>query len=423
MSIPPIPRDLFHGPSEPQSQILSNVAIRPLDWVEKPFLQADAFHLVAGRKNAGKGTWLALLAAHVTRGAFDRDDRSFGHRVVWIAGGEDSYAIDVRPRIEIAGGDSNLVTVPTLDTDIVLPNHLDVIKGWMGAPGEVGLVVIDPLGGAMENGRSTNADSDVRPMLRALNQLADEQRTMVFGSRNVSIKSAKDNGALGSILGSSSWIDLPRAVLGLFHDRNDLGLRQLHLLTGNRVPAGQPGLLLRIEGIVPSWGGDEISRMTVIGTSSDDPDELLAMKPDRANSRSAEAEVLIIDILAERGQLESSVLDSMVAEQTNLSARTIQKIRTERLGRNGRGLIQAIPDRPPGSERVKQWLVALTEAGRLEHEARYPSPPSQESTASRGSRASSFDLDPLHTQHTPTYTYIPVDTPLSLSLSEEEDGP
>ena len=50
---------------------------------DKPLLQADAFHVVVGRKGAGKGTVLAAVASRVTRG-------ELGEKcgVVWI-GSED----------------------------------------------------------------------------------------------------------------------------------------------------------------------------------------------------------------------------------------------------------------------------------------------------------------------------------------------
>jgi hypothetical protein len=42
--------------------------MRRVEWIDKPFLQRDAFHLLAGRKGVCKGTWSANLAARVTRG-------------------------------------------------------------------------------------------------------------------------------------------------------------------------------------------------------------------------------------------------------------------------------------------------------------------------------------------------------------------
>ena len=374
LSLPPPPENWQpQGSDEPQFQSLSSIPVQPLEWLEKPILMANAFHLLAGRKNTGKGTWLALLAAHVTRGSFDREGRRFGRRVIWVSGGEDSYGFDVRPRIEVAGGNADLIAVPTLDTDIMLPEHLDVIRRWVGTPGEVGLVIIDPLGGAMWSGLSTNSDADVRPMLRALNRLADEQRTVIVGSRNVTVK-GNSNGALGSILGSTAWVDLPRGVLGLFHDPKDIGLRHLLLLTANRVPAGTPGHLIRIEGVVPPWGGEPVSRMAVVGDSSEDPDALLAARPDREESSSDEAERLILSILAEQGPIESSLLDVIVSEQTGLAARTIKNIRYDRLGKQ-RGFTRAIPERTPGSEQIARWFCGLTEAGRAYLDALDPLQP------------------------------------------------
>jgi hypothetical protein len=91
--------------SEARWQTLRAIVAKPVSFVWKPFLQAAAFHMLAGIKNAGKGTFLAHLAAF-TLGEFGER-----RRVLWIALGEDSYSIDVRPRIEAAGGDVSLVDV------------------------------------------------------------------------------------------------------------------------------------------------------------------------------------------------------------------------------------------------------------------------------------------------------------------------
>ena len=75
---------------------LSDVEMRSIVFLDKPLLQASAFHLVAGRKGMGKGTVLADIAARVNRGELG------GKRsVVWI-GSEDSAAIDMKPRIVAA---------------------------------------------------------------------------------------------------------------------------------------------------------------------------------------------------------------------------------------------------------------------------------------------------------------------------------
>jgi hypothetical protein len=46
----------------------TDVDLRPIRFVDKPLLQADAFILVVGRKGQGKGTFVAMNAAAVMRG-------------------------------------------------------------------------------------------------------------------------------------------------------------------------------------------------------------------------------------------------------------------------------------------------------------------------------------------------------------------
>src|SRR6266536_4629527 len=77
---------------------LSEVEMRSIVFVDKPLLQAAAFHLVAGRKGVGKGTLLADWVAKITRGELGTK-----RNVIWI-GSEDSAAIDIKPRIVAAGG-------------------------------------------------------------------------------------------------------------------------------------------------------------------------------------------------------------------------------------------------------------------------------------------------------------------------------
>jgi hypothetical protein len=68
---------------------LSQTEMRSIRFLDRPLLQASAFHLVAGRKGQGKGTVLSDIAARVNRGELGEK-----RNVVWI-GSEDSAAIDI----------------------------------------------------------------------------------------------------------------------------------------------------------------------------------------------------------------------------------------------------------------------------------------------------------------------------------------
>ena len=85
-------------PRKLEFRSLAAVEMRSIEWLDKPLWQRAAFQLVAGRKGAGKGTYLAGLAARASRGElFDRPVN------VLVLATEDSDEIDVKPRVVAAG--------------------------------------------------------------------------------------------------------------------------------------------------------------------------------------------------------------------------------------------------------------------------------------------------------------------------------
>ena len=121
-------------------QTLDDVEMRPIKFIDKPFWQENAFHLLVGRKGMGKGTHNAYLASRITRGELGSK-----RNVVWIAT-EDSASIDIKPRVVAAGGDASRIIVPTLDSEWVqLPRDIPEIGRVVQRIGNVGLTLIDPL--------------------------------------------------------------------------------------------------------------------------------------------------------------------------------------------------------------------------------------------------------------------------------------
>ncbi len=344
-----------HARAEFQWTALADVVAKPIVYVAKPFLLASAFHLLAGIKNAGKGTWLACIAARVSRGEYG------GKRhVLWIALGEDSYSIDVKPRIVAAGGDQANVTVLER-TRFVLPDHADELIRKAAELDDVGMIVVDPVGGAVP-GKNTNFDTDIRPALQSLNQVADTTEAMVFGVRHLSNKpERRRDGLLAALLGSSDWANVPRCVLALLHDDVDKATRHLFVATGNRAPDDTPGLMFRIEGHLLDGHEHEVTRMVELGASAKDPDELLATRRPRQSSKSDAARTLILRSLqaAEGQSLESDVLDAEIAKRTGLEAKTVRNIRSEM---RKEGLVRAVPQKDEEGE-VQRWFVTLTGAG------------------------------------------------------------
>jgi AAA domain len=358
MHVPPPPPNWYDAPPEPTPTFawtrLSDIPERPIQWVDYPFLQGSAFHLLAGVKNAGKGTWLANAAARVTRGELGPN-----HNVLWVALGEDSYSVDVRPRVRAAGGVVEHVDVLT-GWGFQLPDHGQMLEDQIRER-EAGLVVLDPLGGTLGGKRSTNHDFDVRPVLQALNYMADATGTMIFGVRHVSNKAGqRGDGVLSGVLGSSDWVNIPRAVLALIHDDVDPGMRHLFSVASNRGPADTPGQMIQIEGVPLDGHEFPVTTARVIGESHKDPDELLSIKRTRQSSRSDTARVILCQVLLEADDrtMESDALDAEVAQRTGLSARTIRNLR---MALNKEGLIRARPVNSMSG--AKTWEAILTNAG------------------------------------------------------------
>jgi bifunctional DNA primase/polymerase-like protein/AAA domain-containing protein len=327
---------------------LSEFEMRSIVFVDKPLLQADAFHLVAGRKGQGKGTLLASWASSCTRGELG-DKRN----VVWI-GSEDSNAIDVKPRILASGGDPERILVVG-EGWIQLPRDFEQIREAIETLGEVGILIIDPVGNHI-TGKNSNADTDIRDAIAPLNKIADEYGCLAFGVRHLSEKDCS-RGVLAAILGASAWVHVPRAVLAVAKDNDDPNVSHIQCVAGNRLPPETPGRMFRIEGVLLPGLENEVTKAVWLGDSSKDVESMLAQNK---TSKSGNARELILDILEGEGEQESDALDARVAREAGIAAKTVRNLRTEL---KDEGLIKSFPEKTE-SGTVDHWVVSRTQAPR-----------------------------------------------------------
>jgi hypothetical protein len=332
-------------------ETLADIEMRSIVFLDRPLWQASAFHLVAGRKGVGKGTMIADLAARFTRG-----ELGVRQNVIWI-GSEDSASIDIKPRVVAAGGDTERVYV--VSDWIQLPRDVDALATTVGVIGDVGLVIIDPVGNHI-SGRSSNAETDIRDAIGQLNRLADGHECLVIGVRHLSEKEAKA-GALAAILGSSAWVQVPRAVIGLARDNEDPQVSHVQCLAGNRLPPDTPGRTFRIEGVLVDGLENEVTRVAWIGDSEKSVETLIGQAR-KEPSKSASARELILDVLeaAPDQTMESDELDARVAREMGLAAKTIQNLRSD-LKREG--LIKPVPEKDADGV-IERWLIVRTGASR-----------------------------------------------------------
>jgi hypothetical protein len=203
----------------------------------------------------------------------------------------------------------------------------------------------------------------VREAIAHLNALADRFALVAVGVRHVSEKEAK-NGVLAAILGSSAWVQVPRAVIALARDPDDVDVAHLQVVAGNRTPPGTPGRRLRIETVAVETddGPSEVPRVVREGESTVDVEDLLAPRPRAVEpSKSATARTLMLETLrvASGQRMDTEKFDALIAEKAGVSAKTVQNLRSK-LGANGRGWLKAIPVKDE-SGKVGRWEVGLTE--------------------------------------------------------------
>ena len=324
---------------------LADIEMKSIEWVDRPFLQRGAFHVLAGKKGAGKGTWIARQAARATTGEM------FGHPVnVLILASEDSNAIDLKPRIVAAGGDPT--RVHSVTGSVLLPDHIPALRATANRIGNVGLIVIDPIGNHL-GGANTDSEGAVRDAIAPLNDLADELDSVVLGVRHLSKNTQR--GAISSVLGSTAWVDVPRVVLVAAADDEDEMVFHVQTVAGNRGPKSGAGRSYRLE-LVDVGLKEPVTFAAETGESSKSVDNLLS--EEKKPSGSANARELILAKLTECGQMESDQFDALIAEEAGVSAKTVRNLRGDL---KNKGLIRPIPERDEHGA-VTRWFVALTNA-------------------------------------------------------------
>jgi predicted transcriptional regulator len=322
---------------------LEEVEMRSITWLEKPLWQGSAFQLLAGPKGSGKGTYLAGLAARRTRA---------GDNVLFVST-EDSTAIDLKPRLVAAG--AVIARCFDIPLHVRLPDDVYALQRLALELGGVGMFVIDPVANHIGD-RDSNNDVAVRDAIAPLNWLADQLECLLIGVRHPG--KDRSRGAVASILGSTAWVDTPRAAVFIAKDDEDDLLRHIQVVVGNRSLNGS-AQAFRIEAVDVPGLTEPITRAVELGASSKSVDDLLAARTAEP-SRTDRARDLILDILEGEGAQESDALDARVANETGLSARTIRNLRGEL---KNEGLIRAAPVKGDTGA-VASWQVVRTAAPR-----------------------------------------------------------
>jgi hypothetical protein len=326
--------------SRPNGKVtwLGEIAMKEVEWVERPLLQASTFHLLGGRPATGKGALCARWVARCTSGEMYGSPRL----AMWLAS-EDDPAIDLGPRIEAAGG--NRMRVALIPETLQLPRDIGWMRETARRLANVGLIVIDPLSGHIR--ADGNDDDEVRRALLPLGLLAGELEIPIVGIRHVSSKESRA-GLLARILGSTAWVGVPRVVLGAAQDRQ--GNVHVQPIKGNRVQKQQSGRRFKLFGKkLPNFQETVVSVVDE-GESQIDVDAVLIGEEVAVGHEQIEKAVL--ELLSEEIEMDDTIVDATIAERLEVGA---SEVRSARQALYNRAWLR---NRSSGGT----WYVSLTAA-------------------------------------------------------------
>src|SRR5262249_45531905 len=140
---------------------------------------------------------------------------------------EDSAEIDLKPRLVAARAVMERCFL--IQQHLALPDDVPELERLAKSLGGGGLLVIDPVADHIGT-LNWNSESEVRDAIAPLNPLADRLDCLLIGVRHPG--KDRTRGAVASILGSTAWVDTPRAVVMIVVDDEDPLLRHIQVVAG-----------------------------------------------------------------------------------------------------------------------------------------------------------------------------------------------
>lgn len=328
---------------------------RRLDWLWHGWILRGGLTFIIGDPDAGKSTLLANLIASHSRGSKWPDGTKAARGVALYYTVEENVQGAFIPRLIAAGADRRRVkvvaAVPSADGNgsgglRVLPEGIaDMRRATFHH--RATMIVLDPISDYFQANTDTNSEVAVRSALKPLARLAEDLNIAIICIRHLNKKSGDQ--ALYRMLGSSAFIQMPRAILKVEHDPEIEHGRVLSCIKGNyvikplarrfKLTSGRNGIV-RIE-----WGAvlDRATEESIAeggGTS-----------PKKLEDACDQLKELLAGGAAESRSVEAAMRSVGVSDRTRY--RAYDKLGVER---------EAVRDDQSG--RIVKWHLSLPKAPR-----------------------------------------------------------
>jgi hypothetical protein len=265
---------------------MADVKPEQVSWLWKQRVAFGKLNLIAGDPGVGKSFITLDIAARGTTGR-DFPDGAPGCPPipVVVLSAEDGTADTIRPRLEAAGADLNLVVqlrakkIGERELPITsLSVDLEVLESAVEQTG-ARLVIVDPISAYMGDADSYK-NSEVRAVLAPLAALAERKSIAVVGVTHLN---KGGDSALYRVLGSIAFAATARALHGVCELSDSSGRRVFGWLKGNLCAAPQT-LVFRLDGGSFKWDGlvdidvRSLLELAASGQRGRKPDRLEAVK-------------------------------------------------------------------------------------------------------------------------------------------------
>lgn len=203
---------------------LSRIEAEVVQWLWRDRIPLGKLTLLVGHPGQTKSLATVDIAARITTGTPfpDAPNVEVPQGRVIMLNAEDDAGDMIRPRIEAACGDPEMVEVLDLggaaaSRPLRLDKQLARLRRLVQQRGDVRLVVVDPLM-AFLGGTDTHRDAAVRQVLGPLSALAAKSRVAILAVMHLT----KSGGSTGRRVGGSiGFVGVANAVLAIGVDPND----------------------------------------------------------------------------------------------------------------------------------------------------------------------------------------------------------
>jgi hypothetical protein len=246
---------------------LAEIAVEAVTWLWHRFLPVGSITLFDGNPGEGKSTIIADVIARLTTGGDWPDGTPVGPagRALYITK-EDDAATQVRPRIEVAGGDVRLVDF--VAADLLFPRDAGRFRELLEST-RPRLVLLDPLMSYLEGKVKVISDNEIRSaIMTPLAEIGRDLACTVLVIRHFNKGSGQSAllrgaGSLGGLAGAA------RMVLALTGDPSDDDDRaRVFGVVKSNFEAKPPSLKALIESAPVEGFQMTVSRVTWHGNST-----------------------------------------------------------------------------------------------------------------------------------------------------------